>query len=104
MEIKRKVHLRQGLLLAAVPAVLFLPAVALLTVCPPEYGIAIMRATAVVFAADEIFAGWRLLGVLERKLDGRSVAAIGGLLLALLMLVAIAWGFVAPSFARRAGY
>lgn len=101
---ERRSDLWWGLLFASTPAILFLPAFALFTICPPQYGPVVMTVILIVFAASEVVAGWKLLRIVGRPLDWVSAGAITGLLLALLVLVGVAWGFIAPYFARRAGY
>lgn len=98
---ERKHHLWQGLLIAAIPALLFFPAVAFLTVCPPKYGLLGMTTMGVGFLCVEVWAVWKLFRVVQRKLDWINVSAILGLLLAALVLAATAWGFIAPIRASR---
>ena len=93
---ERKHRLWQGLSAACVPAVLFFPAVALLTICPPNYGLWGMRAIGAVFLFSEIFSGWIFVGVIQRKLDWINGLAFLGLLVAAVVLAATAWGFIAP--------
>ena len=100
----RKHQLRQGFLTASIPAVLFFPAVAFLTICPPKYGLVGMRTMAAAFLFAEIWAGWKLLRVLERRLDWVNGLAVLGLVVAVLVLAATAWGFIAPIRASRSGH
>jgi hypothetical protein len=93
---ERKHHLTQGFLVASIPALLFFPAVALLTVCPPIYGLLGMRILGAGFLCAELWAGWKLFRVVRRKPDWMSGLAILGLLIAALVLAATAWGFIAP--------
>lgn len=101
---ERKSLLWWGLLLASIPAILFIPAFALFTICPPRYGSVVMTIVLIVFAASEVLAGWKLSRIVRRPLDAASIGAIVGMLLALMVLIGVAWGFLAPFFARRAGY
>jgi hypothetical protein len=101
---ERKSLLWWGLLLASIPAILFLPAFALFTICPPQYGPVVMTVILIAFAASEVVAGWKLARIVRRPLDWMSGGAIVGLLVALIILMGVAWGFMAPYFARRAGY
>ncbi len=101
---ERKSHLRWGLLLASAPAILFLPLVALLAICPPRYGPVIMMVVLIVFAVGEVVAGWKLSQIVRRPLDWVSGAAVTGMFVAVVVLIAVAWGFIAPHIAKRAGY
>jgi hypothetical protein len=101
---KRKSLLWWGLFLASIPAILFFPAFSLFTICPPRYGAVIMAVILILFAASEVLAGWKLLRILRRPLDWVSAGAFLGLIVALIILIGIAWSFIAPYFARRAGY
>jgi hypothetical protein len=103
-DLQRRSCLWRGLIFAGIPAVLFVPAFALFTICPPEYGSEIMVAILVVFGGSEVVAGWQFSRILRHKLDWLSGGALVGLLLATVVLVGIAWGFIAPIFARRAGF
>jgi hypothetical protein len=102
--VRRRSYLLQGLVLAVVPAALFVPAAAFFTICPPEYGSTIMAIILVAFAGSEILAGWNLSRVLQRRLDWLGGTAIGGMFLAALVLGAVAWGFIAPVLASRSGF
>jgi phosphotransferase system glucose/maltose/N-acetylglucosamine-specific IIC component len=103
-DVEKKSLLLQGLVLAAVPAILFVPAFALFTICPPEYATLVITFILIVFAGLEILAGWNLSQVLGRPFDWMSGSAVVGLLMALIVLFGVAWGFIAPELARRAGY
>ena len=84
----------QGLVTASVPGVLFFPSVAFFTICPPQYGLTGMKTVAVLFLFAEIWAGWKLFGVLERRSDWINWLAILGLLVVVVVLAATAWGFI----------
>jgi hypothetical protein len=101
---ERKSLLGLGLLLASIPAILFFPAFALFTICPPQYGPVVMTVILILFAASEVVAGLKLSRIVRRPLDWVSSGAVVGLLVALIVLLGVAWGFIAPYFARRAGY
>ena len=94
--VERKHHLWQGFLVASIPVLLFVPAVAFLTVCPPKYGLLGIRTMGAGFLCAEVWAGWKLIRIVERKFDWISGLAILGLLIAALVLAATAWGFIAP--------
>ncbi len=103
-DVERKSLLLQGLVLATAPAILFVPAFALFTICPPEYATLVITFILIVFAGSEILAARNLSRVLGRPFDWMNGSAVVGLLLALIVLFGVAWGFVAPVLARRAGY
>lgn len=48
------------------------------------------------FLCAEVLAGWKLIQIIERKFDWVNGLAILGLVIAVLVLAAAAWGFVAP--------
>jgi len=56
---------------------------------------------AAVFLLAEVWAGWKLSRVVERRLDWINGLAILGLLITALVLAATAWGFIAPICASR---
>lgn len=95
--------MRRGLVAALLPAALFLPAVGLLTVCPPRYGVAAMQVIGAAFLFTEVWATCKLFLTLERRFDWINGLAVLGLLVAVLVLAATAWGFIAPIRARSRG-
>ena len=102
--IQRKLNLVQGIALAGIPAVLFFPAVALLTICPSGYAETIMAVILLGFDGSEILAGWKLGRVLRHGVDWLGVGAILGLILDAVVTAGVVWGFIAPIVARRSGY
>jgi hypothetical protein len=91
--LKRKSLLLRGLVVAAIPAVLFVPAVALFTICPPNYAVFVLAFI------------WSFSHVLARPFLGwMNASAVVGLLLSLIVLAGASVGFIAPVLARPAGY
>jgi hypothetical protein len=89
---ERKHRLWQGILLALIPALLFFPVVAFLTVCPPTYGIAGIRIAVAVFLSSEVWGCWKLFMVIQREVDWINGVAFFGMLMAVLVIVALAYG------------
>ena len=79
-----------------IPALLFFPAVAVLTVCPPVFGIAIMKILAGVFILSAVCGIIALMPVFFRKPDFTWGVAIAVICVGLLVIAACVWGFVAP--------
>jgi hypothetical protein len=79
--------LKWGMALAAIPAVLFFPAFAALSICPPSYGPMVMKVLIVVFLFSWSFAiGFLLrarnlnsgdMAVITAAWMGISVSAVG---------------------------
>ena len=95
METRRQV-LRRGIGFCVVPAILFLPTVAALTVCPPTYGIFIMKSLAITFIASAAYGIFRLALLAERAMDFESVVGFLAIAIGLLVIAVCVWGFVAP--------
>ncbi len=90
---KRRRRLRNGILLAFVPAFLFLPATAFLTVCPPDYGPTAMKDLAVGFILSELCALWNLCHLIPAKPGEGHIraAALAGIVVAVFVLAITSW-------------
>jgi uncharacterized membrane protein YfcA len=93
-QIERRAGLIRGIVLALIPAILFLPVVAMLTICPHDYAQYVLLPIMVAFSISEVVAGWQLSHVLKNKFDLLSVGAVAGLLVGALVLAAIVWGYI----------
>jgi hypothetical protein len=100
----RPAILRRALPFSLLPAALFMPAVAFLTICPRTYSVVIMKVIAIVFVASELRALPLLLRSVEWKLgrsaDWVSAVALPILIIALLVILLCTYGLVLGAFAN----
>jgi hypothetical protein len=73
------------------------PAVAILTICAPEGGIAAMRTIAVIFAVCEVWASLLFIHILQHAFDRISRAAVGGVVLTAVMMAILLYGLLPPT-------
>ena len=91
----------QGAILCLIPALLFIPAAAALTVCPRPYGTLAMKVVAVVFLVSAGYGIRKLGRVVRRKIDLTSIMALVCSLVGLVVVAGCVYGFEAL-FLRRA--
>ena len=90
----RKALLFRALPFALLPAVLFVPALAILTVCPPAFGPFLMCLLAAAFVASEAHAVPRLVWVLRGRIDWVTGIALVAAIIGSLVFLASLWGLV----------
>ena len=88
----RKQRVWRGLLLALIPAVLFVPMIVAFTVCPPAYASQGIRITAALFLFVDVWASWKLISVMQRRFDWINGVAVCGMLLVVVVVGALVWG------------
>jgi len=94
----RPAILKQAVPFSLLPAALFMPAVAFLTICPRTYSVVIMKVIAIAFIASELRALLLLVRSIEWKLGRRadwvSVVALPMLLVAVVVILLCVYGLV----------
>lgn len=93
---KRKISFKQGLLWAVGPIVLFIPAIGMLTVCPPTDAESKMKAVLSIFVASELWGLWKLVRAIDwrfgKKTDVLDVLALPVVILGVIVLaVSLYW-------------
>jgi hypothetical protein len=92
----RRKLLIEGSLLCGTPALLFIPFLAALTVCPPKHGIKAMQIMAIGFVISAAYGISRLLKILASSFDFDSLGAVAGICVGVLVIAGCLWGFIAP--------
>jgi len=70
-----------------VPAILIIPALRFLSICPPSYGLRVAISIAFVFAASELWGVIKMSRCLIGKWDLTAIGAIFGSVIGLLVLL-----------------
>ena len=96
---KRKTTFKQGLLWAAGPIAIFIPAIGFLTVCPPTSSESMTKVVLTIFIGSELFGLWKLVRTIDwrfgTKTDVLDVLALPVVILGALVLAASLYGLIA---------
>jgi hypothetical protein len=89
---KRVSRFRAGLLCVLIPIALFVPALAFLTICPPEHAEGMMIVFLSTATISELLGLRKLLLVCERTFDLLTVVSICGVLFDIAFVTLLVWG------------
>ena len=90
---------KEGLLWAAGPIVIFIPAIGMLTVCTPTYAESMIKVVLSIFIGSELWGLWKLVRAIDwrfgAKTDVLDVLALPVVILGAIVLAASLYGLIA---------
>ena len=93
-DLERKHHLLRGLVLAVVPAILFFPALQILTISSSKYRVLLMATISATFLSSEAVAVRNLLRARTGRFDWINAMSTLGTVITMLVILATVWGIL----------